>query len=74
MTIDFSFLEYIDDEVKRVRAIEQLCVNAIKLSIEHPNMFKMVQLLGMISITNIGILPIQIDTYKPMIDRYNLQD
>lgn len=74
MTIDFNFLNNIDDETKRIRAIEQLCVHAIKLSIEHPNMLKMVQLLGMISITNIGILPIQIDTYKPMIDRYNLQD
>lgn len=74
MIIDFRFLEDIDDEVKRVRGIEQLCAHAINLSIDHPNMFKIVQLLGMISLTNIAILPIKIDSYKPMIDRYNIQD
>lgn len=74
MTIDFSFLTEITDELERVRAIEALCQIGVVLTKDHPNLFQIQDLFGMISLLNIAVLPIRLDAFKPMINRLQIED
>lgn len=74
MTIDFSFLTEIKDELERVRAIEALCQIALVLTKEHPNLLLIQELFGMISLLNIAVLPVRLDAFRPMINRLEIED
>lgn len=74
MTIDFSFLTEITDELERVRAIEALCQIGVRLTKDHPNLFQIQELFGMISLLNISVLPIKLEAFRPMINRLQIED
>lgn len=74
MIIDFSFLTEITDELERVRAIEALCQIGVRLTKDHPNLFQIQELFGMISLLNISVLPIKLEAFRPMINRLQIED
>lgn len=74
MTIDFSFLTEITDELERVRAIEALCHIGLVLTKDHPNLFKIQELFGMISLLNIVVLPVRLEAFRAMINRLQIED
>lgn len=78
MTIDFSFLTEITNELERVRAIEALCHIGLTLTKDQPYVFqtnnRVQELFGMISLLNIAVLPVRLDAFRPMINRLQIED
>ncbi len=74
MIIDFSFLTEVTDELERVRAIEALCQIGLVLTKDHPNLFQIQGLFGMISLLNIAVLPVRLEAFRPMINHLQIED
>ncbi len=74
MTIDFSFLTEVTDELERVRAIEALCQIGLVLTKDHLNLFQIQELFGMISLLNIAVLPVRLEAFRPMINHLQIED